>query len=185
MNPSIDNDKYFLELLQSKKLEITKEYEIFNTKTGKIIGNNHNSRNYSIVAYYNGYYTRYIQKHRLIWINYRGLISDNYVINHIDGNKQNNNISNLEVVTYSDNSIHAIKKGLVKSNIQNIISNKVKKYGYVAKCTNNKLSIEQVKVIKNIVINYYKGIDSVLANEYGVNRKTISNIRRNKSWNYD
>lgn len=185
MNPNIDNDKYFLELLQNKKLVVTKEYEVFNTKTGKIIGNNHNSKNYSIVAYYNGYSTRYIQKHRLIWINYKGLISNNHIINHIDGNKQNNNISNLEVATYRGNSIHAVKKGLVKPNIQHLISNKIKQYGYVAKCTNNKLSIDQVNVIKNIVINYYKGIDSVLANEYGVDRKTISNIRRHKSWNYN
>ena len=33
-------------------------------------------------------------------------------INHIDGNKQNNNVTNLEWVTYSENTIHAMKIGL-------------------------------------------------------------------------
>ena len=35
-------------------------------------------------------------------------------INHIDGNKNNNNISNLEWCTHSENTIHAYKTGLEK-----------------------------------------------------------------------
>lgn len=41
---------------------------------------------------------------------------DNYgsvvVINHIDGNKQNNNVSNLEYITQQNNVIHGFKTGL-------------------------------------------------------------------------
>ena len=35
-------------------------------------------------------------------------------VNHIDGDKSNNNINNLEWVTYSENTQHAIKIGLHK-----------------------------------------------------------------------
>lgn len=40
---------------------------------------------------------------------------NNYpIINHIDGNKKNNNVSNLEWTTYSRNNQHALDKGLRK-----------------------------------------------------------------------
>ena len=40
------------------------------------------------------------------------------VINHIDGNKQNNNVANLEIITPSENLIHAYKNGLKNKNYQ-------------------------------------------------------------------
>lgn len=37
---------------------------------------------------------------------------DGRVVNHIDGNKYNNNVTNLEWCSYSHNNIHALENGL-------------------------------------------------------------------------
>ena len=47
--------------------------------------------------------------HRLVWEIFNGPIPKNYEINHIDHNKKNNCLDNLEVVTHQDN-INSAKK---------------------------------------------------------------------------
>lgn len=49
----------------------------------------------------------YMQSHRVIWLSVHGPIRDGYVINHIDGNRRNNRLENLEAVTQRQNVQHA------------------------------------------------------------------------------
>ena len=55
-----------------------------------------------------------ISVHRAVYETFKGPIPPGMQINHIDGNKLNNCIDNLEIVTGSENVQHAWKTGLCK-----------------------------------------------------------------------
>lgn len=69
----------------------------------------------------NGYFTLSLKKdgkrkhhkvHRLVAESFLENHEEKRCVNHIDGNKENNCVDNLEWVTHSENMIHASKTGL-------------------------------------------------------------------------
>lgn len=93
-------------------------------------------------------------------------------INHIDGNKLNNYVSNLEWVTSQENMRHAFDTGLAYS-----------KKGEDNSCA--KLTSEQVRYIRESYIPGDKefGCRS-LANKFNVSHSRISDIVNNKTYKY-
>lgn len=53
--------------------------------------------------------------HRLMGLTYINNADKKCCVNHLDGNKTNNSLNNLEWVTHSENMKHAYKLGLIKS----------------------------------------------------------------------
>jgi hypothetical protein len=92
----------------------------------------------------------------------------NLQINHIDGDKTNNRLENLEWCSGSDNVLHAFSLGLRKP-----------KTG--EEHWNCKLTDEDVKEIKRRYIKGSRTFGSyALAKEYGVNATTIQKIVNGK-----
>lgn len=60
--------------------------------------------------------------HRIVWISQHGIIPDGYVIDHINNNKTDNRISNLQLLTPEENSNKAKEDGLYKTGFDNKIT---------------------------------------------------------------
>jgi len=75
---------------------------------GKILSQKTKKNNYKEVnLYFEPQISKMMYVHRLVAMAFIGEIKDGFVVNHKDGNKGNNNVSNLEIVTYSQNSHHS------------------------------------------------------------------------------
>lgn len=92
------------------------------------------------------------------------------LVNHKDGDKSNNVITNLEWISYSGNAEHASANGLL--NIKKGIEN----YG-------SKLSIEDVEYVRENYTPYCKKFGArSLAKVFGVHHTNISRVARDVSY---
>jgi hypothetical protein len=107
-----------------------------------------------------------IKVHRLVAITFIGPPSEGQTIDHIDCNKQNNNVSNLEWVSRSENIKRAYKNGLVPPMRGEKAGN----------------SILKLDDVKSILAS--KEPLKVLAQRHCVSISTVSKIRTGVNWKH-
>lgn len=100
--------------------------------------------------------------HRLVARAFLGECPQNMVVNHIDGNRQNNRVDNLEYCTQVENSHHASFIGL-----------------------RGKGGVPSIHVVLEIRERYSRGdiTQTALGADYGLSQRTVSHIVNNRSWN--
>lgn len=90
-------------------------------------------------------------------------------VNHIDGNKLNNKLTNLEWVTHSENLKHSYNLGLHDQK--------------GTKNNRSKLNEQQVKDIRNLFDKKIKKHSTILSQQFGVTRRTVERIIKGELWN--
>lgn len=106
----------------------------------------------------------YHKIHRLVALTFIPNPENKPCVNHINCNKRDNHINNLEWVTYKENMQHAIKNNLCRS---------------AENHKNSKLKNSDIGIIK-----YLKGklSHSDIAYMFGITRTVITQILNNKAW---
>lgn len=110
--------------------------------------------------------------HRLVALAFISNVENKLEVNHIDGNKENNNVDNLEWSTSSENKKHAYDIGLKNA----IIGESQFK---------SKLTEDDVIWIRNnhIVNDIYFG-DIAMSKKFNVSKSTINLIVHRKLWKH-
>ena len=128
----------------------------------------------------NGYYSLTLNKgvkqlficiHRLVAIAFIPNPENKRCVNHLDGNKLNNNVNNLKWSTHSENEKHAYQIGLKISHRVSINQGE-------------KSSFSKLKENQVIEIYYLNEKRKELAKKYNVNQSSIDNIKNKKTWKH-
>lgn len=137
---------------------------------GRYLKSRPNSSGYLRVDLRKGKNKKTVFVHRIVAETFIPNPENKRCINHIDGNKSNNSVSNLEWCSHSENMKHAVKNHLNKFPCL-----KGEEH------PNSKLTQTEVNTIRSLRetgASAYK-----IAKKYNVSSTAIYNIWRNKTWN--
>lgn len=152
---------------------ITEEGSVYSEQKGVLIEKkqqNHTGGYKTVSLWLNGK-GRSCFVHRLVIITFKGIYSNRKLhVNHIDGNKTNNHLDNLEAVSCSDNLKHSYKIGMHKP-------------GRGEAAGNSKLKIEEVREIRQLLKEGKLSMPKIGA-LYGVSGDCIFGIKTNIRWQH-
>lgn len=124
-----------------------------------------NTGYYSVTLISNAGDKHFKSVHRLVCIAFNGDPKKGLVVNHIDGDRKNNNIKNLEWVTQAENVAHAKRSGKIRKGVNHPMS---------------KLSEDDILEIRKLYSDGVRPTD--LAKKYGCGYPHIWRIVKRKLW---
>lgn len=130
----------------------------------KLDGSNVNG--YKVVSIRNGQTKMQCRVHRIVWIARNGVIPEGYVVDHINNDKTDNRICNLQILTAEENSHKAWRDGRYLMGDDN---------------PSTKLPVSKRKEI----VELYKSGEYTmrqLANDFGISKSRIHQIVKTSGW---
>jgi hypothetical protein len=158
--------KKFYPIPGHQRYEISEDGTIRNCLNGKIKSQYIGSTGYYMVSFSYGNKSNPQRVHRLLASCFIPNPDNLPHINHIDGNKTNNSLGNLQWVTHEGNMKHAFSTGLA--------NNSGEKNGQA------KLSAGKVSEIKQLLLTGMS--QQKIAKRFGVSRSCIQGIKERRLW---
>jgi hypothetical protein len=115
-------DKIWLTIERNNNYEVSNVGEIRNKNTKKVLRPYISNKGYYMISLSDKGKSHSYTIHKLVMEQFCRCAMAGEVINHIDGNKLNNNIQNLEYVTQKENMLHAWANNLCENVRKSIIS---------------------------------------------------------------
>lgn len=121
--------------------------------------------------------------HRLVLSTFVRAPHPKDVANHLDGNKQNNRLKNLEWTTASANELHAVALGLKQTGDRHWSRRHPERVAYGSRNGYSKLHERDVREIRRRYVAQY-GVLTALAKAFGVSDSTIFDIVHRRHWRH-
>lgn len=146
---------------------VSRRGEVKSLTRNKLLAQTENRRGYHLVNLYREGRPRNFLVHRLVASAFLGVIPPGRQVNHKDGNKHNNGLENLEVVTPEQNRLHAKQHGLIRRGERN---------------PRAKLTEADVKEIRRLRADGVRVWE--IARRYGMAERSIYLLCRRLTWQH-
>jgi len=101
--------------VKSKDMFVTGKNNSYYLKRGRVLKQSLNGSGYLFITLCKSSICKPKRVHKLVAHEFIYKRCGDQCVNHIDGDKRNNHVNNLEWCTFSDNAQHALKTGLRKT----------------------------------------------------------------------
>ena len=170
---AMTKDEYIVWLLMTNRIQVNCETgEVFSLRTGG--GNPCPPRRlrgtllqgYRVVSLREKDVKKQCRVHRIVWTAKHGIIPEGYVIDHINNNRQDNRIENLQLLTPAENSTKAAADGCYRTGEDH---------------PGTKISKEESEWI---VGDYRNGVGTMreLAAKYGISKSRVCQLVHSEEW---
>ena len=177
-----DDYNKFVTLKRNPNYKVNKNGQVLSIGKNKILSPKVSHDDYLRIQLWRDGKCEYVAIHILVAETFLDKPDYAEVVNHKDGNKQNNIVDNLEWVTQSENIKHAFRTGLSHRQINGKLSKKIDQYdlqGNYIKTWESTMEIErQLKIC-------HGGISKACKHKYSTKNGRKSNELEGFLWEYN